>query len=162
MKYKFVLFFLFSTVINIFGQDVAVLRHVCCFQDYPKEMLLSLERLGKNDEQILTNEEGDYFNFIFQDQLGGFDFKGKRVGFMTLNLSNKSDYFKSELDNYNKGVNGYGIPVYAFILNESERNKSGGYDALVLFWRKKLIDKDSAVKSILRYDKKISKKTRNS
>ncbi len=69
---------------------------------------IELEKCGLNDSSELNQYESDYFNVVFKDRKGDFDFKGKTVAYYTgssgTTKSNKSNYFHG-LKNGNNGDN---------------------------------------------------------
>ena len=96
------------------------------------------DSLGLDNNPILNPYESAYFNDAFKDQRGDFDFTNARIAFVTgssgSRLIDKQYFFlemvKPWLQNNSK-------PALGFVrLNEAEKRRSGGYDAVVLVWVK--------------------------
>ena len=100
------------------------------------------DSLGIDNNPRLTKYEAEYFNNEFKDWRKGFDFKDKRVAFLTGSTANKhltkSDYFKEVKSRLKDN---YGMTHSALYLTEEEKLKSGGYDAIIVSWVKLLTDK---------------------
>jgi hypothetical protein len=96
-----------------------------------------------NSNEMLTPKEAELLNFLLEKSRYSFDFHDKKVAFITGSSGNriltKSDYFESCITPWlDKGE----APQIIMIeLTEEEKNKSGGYDALVLSWVKYFTNK---------------------
>lgn len=137
------LHFIFLSSMNLFGQ----LRD---FESVPKEILNGMPRMGKDCSSILNKYESDYFNVIFKDKLKGFDLTGKKVGFFTGSnagtLSNKQKYFEAEMKRFADKSSIISSDLYLF--NNEQKNESGGYDAVIVYWSKVLVTYEELVKKL--------------
>jgi hypothetical protein len=48
------------------------------FEDFPKEILEQIDKMGTDTSSTLTTIEGMYFNVLFQQSRNNFDFCGKK------------------------------------------------------------------------------------
>jgi hypothetical protein len=134
MKYLLVIpFFLFFNM-YLFGQALK-------FEDISKEILDHLDDMGISTSSLLNSYESEYFNIIFKNARNTFDFKDKKVGFITgssgKTQSNKKQYFDLERDRFHRKYTPSGGTLYIF--NEVQKEESGGYDAVIVYWSKVLI-----------------------
>lgn len=140
MKNLFIIIFLILSAVNLFGQ-------VRNFNEIPKETLEQLDKMGVDDSPLLNNYESTYFNAIFKDSLKGFDFTGKKVGFIHSGArSNKKEYFDLEKDRFNRKNTPNRGTLYIF--DETQKEKSGGYDAAIVYRSKVLIPVDKVIKRL--------------
>jgi len=108
--------------LNVFGQNIAE----CGLDDNPKLSLI----------------ESEFLNAYLNDIRDGFDFKNKKVIFITGTSGNKigskKEYFEHvrirEKEN-SKVVTGI------HILSDSQKRESRGYDVIVTYWVKVFTDK---------------------
>lgn len=115
---------------------------VCCFNNVPNDILKHLNEMGIENSSLLNSYESCYFNVIFQDSRKSFDFSEKKVAFITgsngCTRSDKKKYFNLERERLahgqtpNKGV--------LYIFDENQKRESGGYDAVIVYWCKILIN----------------------
>ncbi len=96
------------------------------------------------DNNITTNgKESKFLNVALKDNRDTLDFTNKKIAFVTGSnggkLISKSDYFKTCVKPWtDKGS----TPQIFFVrLTQEEKQKSGGYDVLVLSWVKLFTDK---------------------
>jgi hypothetical protein len=114
----------------------------------------NIDSLGANKNNILNGDESTYLNDAFMKKRGDFNFKEKKVGFFigssNYRLWNKQNYFEDVKGRLRDKTT---MQHQLLILNENERIKSGGYDALVIAWSKILVtdnQKDKLIKKINR------------
>lgn len=139
MKYLAIIVMLFSGM-NLFGQ-------VRNFNDIPKDILNQLDKMGVDGSSLLNSYESAYFNVVFKDSLKGFDFTGKKVGFIYSGArSNKKEYFDLEKDRFNRNNTPNRGTLYIF--DETQKKESGGYDAAIVYWSKRLIPIQDVVKRL--------------
>ena len=99
--------------------------------------------LGIDDNPILTEIESKFFNELSIVKSDTFDFSFKKIAFITGNsgklILSKSQYFKDCVKPWlDKGL----IPqTSVIILTKEEKEKSGGYDAIILSWVKLFTNK---------------------
>lgn len=135
MKNLLVILFLLFMKLNLFGQAPN-------FGDFPKNILEHLNKMGTESSHFLNGYESEYFNVIFKDSRGEFDFTEKKIGFITGSnggtLSNKKEYFDKERDRL---LHNYTINIAAdlYVFNEDQKGKSGEYDAVIAYWCKVLL-----------------------
>jgi len=116
---------------------------------------LNPDSLGLDDDPRLNDMEARYFNIQVQHYRGEFDFRGKKVGLFLENngkhLLNKKEYFdnwaREHLKRKDFGRN------QLFILSAEEKEKSNGFDAIIVSWSEKKITENRK--------KKLIKKLRN-
>lgn len=139
MKYLAITMMLFSSI-NLFGQ-------VRNFNDIPKDILNQLDIMGIDGSSLLKSYESAYFNVVFKENLNGFDFTGKKVGFIYSGArSNKKEYFDLEKNRFNNNNTPNRGTLYIFDANQ--KKESGGYDAAIIYWSKRLIPIQDIVKRL--------------
>ncbi|OFY90553.1 MAG: hypothetical protein A3K10_10245 [Bacteroidetes bacterium RIFCSPLOWO2_12_FULL_31_6] len=102
-------------------------------------------KCGLDNLSSLNDFEVLYFNEVFQNRKGDFDFNGKTVAYYTgssgTTISKKSYYFNG-LKNGNNGDKDIHLwqagGTQLLILNEKEKKLSGGYDVILVSWSKLL------------------------
>ena len=139
MKYLSVLIMLFSSI-NLLGQARS-------FNNIPKNILNQLDKMGVDDSLLLNAYESTYFNHIFEKPRKEFDFTEKKIGFIYGGAkSNKKEYFDLEKDRFNRNNTPNGGTLYIF--DEDQKEKSGGYDAAIVYWSKILVPSKEVVKRL--------------
>jgi hypothetical protein len=103
----------------------------------------NLNELGIDDNPNLTEAESKFLiDYMTNEQRGNFDFKNKKVIFVTGSsghlLGTKSKYFDN-IKEWNK--NGNQIATWVVTLKENEKIYSGGYDVIVTYWVKIFTEK---------------------
>ena len=112
------LLILFFLTTNIFGQ--------------------SPDSLGLDNNSILNRQETDFLNTSLKNSRDTFDFTNKKIAFVTGSnggrLISKEDYFLNCVIPWtDKGT----LPQISFVrLSSEEKQKSNGYDAIVMSWVK--------------------------
>lgn len=144
MKYLISIFIMLSLCINLFGQKQNS-------EDNTKKVMSQLNSIGVDNNPLLNDYESAYINIIFKKSRKDFDFKDKKVGFITgssgKTISNKKNYFnmqKKSLVNKNFPCDN-GV---LYIFNETQKKESGGYDAAIVYWSKVLIPAKDVVKRL--------------
>ena len=127
--------------IETFGQIHNLQVHN--FSEIPKDLLENIDKMGVDSSLILNEYEGKYLNFIFKIDVQNFNFVGKKIGF----LGSKIDYFTDTRERFyrNDGTVG-GSNLYIF--DGTQNKESGGYDAAITYWRKRLIPIEELVKRL--------------
>ncbi len=99
----------------------------------------SQNSLGLDDNPTLTEQEGHFLDSLLQIQRQGFDFINKRIAFVYGGSTGTAFQPKSNFFNDNvlpwttKGE----TPVLLLVtLTETEKQASGGYDAIIVAWAK--------------------------
>lgn len=88
--------------------------------------------IGKTTDPILTENEAEYFNYDLLTQRKAFDFHQKKVAFVSGSpFIDKQQYFKN--------WGGNDVANYLIILSEEEKQKTNGYNAIIVSWRKRAI-----------------------
>ena len=108
------------------------------------DTLKNYDKMGMDGSEYLNDYEADYFNMQFNDSSGSFNFIGKKVCFFgpsALSFSNKQKYF-NELTKHSS------VHSDLYIFNESEKEESGGYDAVIVYWNKKSYTSKELVKRL--------------
>lgn len=103
----------------------------------------NLNELGIDDNPNLTEAESKFLtDYMTNEQRGNFNFKNKKVIFVTGSsghlLGTKSKYFDN-IKEWNK--NGNQIATWVVALKENEKIYSGGYDVIVTYWVKIFTEK---------------------
>lgn len=136
MKYLAITIMLVSSI-NLFGQ-------VQNFNAIPNDILKQLDKMGVDNSLSLNSSESAYFNIIFKESLKGFDFTGKKVGFIYSGAkSNKQEYFKLEKDRFNRNHTPNNGTLYIF--NAVQKAESGGYDGAIVYWSKFVVPIEKVV-----------------
>lgn len=105
------------------------------FDDFPKDILENMDKMGIDSCSLLNTYESDYLNVKFQNSRKDFYFTKKKIGFVTWRdgniVSNKRRYFNGEKDSLNRGYN----PNYGtlYIFDDNQKEESGGYDAAIVY-----------------------------
>ena len=134
---------LFSTM-SSFGQ-------IRDFKDIPKDILEKLDKMGVDASPLLNCYEGVYLNAIFKDCLKGFDFTGKKVGFIHSGAkSDKQEYFSNVKGRYHSNSTPVGGSSL-YIFDATQKKESGGYDVAIVYWSKFLLPVDKVVKKLKKY-----------
>ncbi|MDD6209952.1 MAG: hypothetical protein PUB21_05030 [Bacteroidales bacterium] len=118
------------------------------FESIPKDLLNELDNMGMDDSLILTVPEGNYFNVLYNLGKKDFDLSGKKVGFLTggygTTKSDKKTYFTIERDRWTS--NYPPSPGVLYIFDAAQKEKSGGYDAAIVYWSKRIVPIKEVVK----------------
>lgn len=104
--------------------------------------------MGVDDLPLLNCYESAYFNAIFEKSRKDFDFVGKKVGFITgsngKTKSSKASYFEWEKDRFKHHYSTNNGTL--FIFDATQKEESGGYDAVIVHWSKMLVPAKDMVK----------------
>ena len=96
----------------------------------------NLEECGIDNNPELTQMESEYLNSYLTENRNGFDFKNKKVLFITgpsgFKVGTKKEYF-DDIKKWNK--KGGKIATWIVELNEKEQVESS-YDVMVTYWVK--------------------------
>jgi len=118
-------------------------RQVRNFAEIPKDLLDNMDKMGIDSSSILNEYEGRYFNFIFKIDFQDFNLVGKKVCY-----GSKMGFFKDEKEWFHRGeTSGVGGTVL-YIFNSAQKEESGGYDAAIVYWSKRLIPIEEVVKRL--------------
>lgn len=134
---------LFSCI-NLFGQ-------VRSFNDIPKDTLNQLDKMGVDGSSLLNSYESAFLNVIFKDSLKGFDFTNKKVGFIKISgEKGKIHYFDMQKEHFvdEKRPCDNGT---LYIFDAIQKEASGGYDAVIVYWSKFLLPTEDIVKRAQKY-----------
>lgn len=104
------------------------------FRDIPWNILLRIDEMGTNEESMLNQLEGDFFNIILGLDKEQFDMRHKRVIFFTGSLgrvpSTKKQFFLRQKYVFSHG----GEPIFGFLYCFDEKHATDvGYDAAFVF-----------------------------
>ena len=116
------------------------------------------EKSGLDDSPKLNDVESKYFNEVFEHKKGEFDFTNSYVAFYTgssgTTKSKKSSYFYNLQNSNNGGSDNMHLwmagGTQILILDKKEKEKSGGYDVILVSWSKLLKQKKSRKRLIKR------------
>ena len=122
------------------------------FDYIPKEILNDIDKMGVDGYLSLTDLEGKYINAIFQVE-ADINLSGNKVCFLTGNIgTNKSDkktYFMIE----RRRVHSNSSPHYSvlYVLNATQKERSGGYDGAIVYGSKKFISVKEVIKRLRKF-----------
>ena len=118
-------------------------RQVYNFEEVPVDLLGKIEEMGTDTSSVLNEYEAKYLNFIFKLDTGSFSLVGKKIGF----LGSKKAFFKDERERLLRGETGVG-GCGLYIFNATQKEKSGGYDAAIVYWCKFVLPVDKVVERL--------------
>ncbi len=126
------------------------------FEDIPKEITVHLAKMGVDGTAILNSYESAYFNAVFEETLNGFDFTYKKVMFFRGSIEDKVDYFNDTRKRFhnNEGA----IVNYFCAFDAVQKEKVGGYDAVIVCWSKFYTPAEDIVKFVTAKRKKTAKR----
>jgi hypothetical protein len=135
--------YLTTTIILLFC--LSLLGQVKNFNCDSMYILKQLDEMGVDNSSLLNNYESTYLNIIFKDSSDGFDFMKKKVGFIKISgKSGKVHYFNMQkkyiIDQNSPCDNGT-----LYIFDASQKEESGGYDAAIVYWSKRVITTENIV-----------------
>lgn len=100
-----------------------------------------LSNCGKDNNSKINNDEARFLNSYLTDTKNVFDFSGKKIAFITgssgSKVGTKNEYFREVKK---RDLNNSKIATSFIILTDDEKLQSGGYDAIITYWVKILID----------------------
>ena len=101
----------------------------------------SLSACGQDDSAHLNQDESAYLQEYLQDDLKAYELKGKKVLFITGSAASRRGS-KSEYFNHIRSWNEKNSRVATTIslLDEEEKEASGGYDLILGYWVKLFTD----------------------
>jgi len=98
----------------------------------------NIDSIGIDDHPVLNESEVKLLNSLLEEQRDMFDFENKKVAFITgssgRTITAKSDFFRSSVLPWVEDGSRPQISMVKLTIDEKE--KSGGYDVLVLTWVK--------------------------
>ncbi|MDD4440074.1 MAG: hypothetical protein PHS04_18875 [Tissierellia bacterium] len=107
------------------------------------DTLKHLDKMGIDSSEFFNTYEIEYFNERFKDFRKNFDFEEKKICFFGpggLVFSDKQKYFNSLKNNHSH------IQDDLYIFNEFEKEESEGYDAVIVYWSKRIYSSKDLVK----------------
>jgi hypothetical protein len=120
------------------------------FDSIPKNILVHFPAMGVENCSSLNKYESAYFNILFKNSKNDFDFNDKKIGFITgsnaSTISDKSAYFEKEKKRYYKGLSIISGSLYVF--NNEEKELSGGFDAVIVYWSKVKTSNNALIKKL--------------
>jgi len=109
------------------------------------------DKVETNDNLLLNETEGAYLNKIFETTRKNFDFTNKTIGFLTGSSGAKKSSKEHYFDMQNKHFTNEKYPCdngTLYILNATQKEESGGYDAVIVYWCKALLSVEQVVKRL--------------
>jgi len=102
----------------------------------------NVDQLGLDNSPTVNNDEAIYLTSYFSKRYPDIDFKDKKVGFF-VGSSNYRTWTKKEyFDNVKSALkSNISMQDQLLILNESEKNDSGGCDIFIISWSKLTVTK---------------------
>ncbi|GHV72557.1 hypothetical protein FACS1894201_02460 [Bacteroidia bacterium] len=142
MKYLIINIVLLHSI-NLFGQMQK-------FDSIPKEILNQLDKMGIDNSPLLNYCESAYFNVVFGKSRKVFDFTEKKIGFLTgssgKTKDSKKGYFNGEKERFYCNSTPTNGTLYIF--NAAQKEESGGYDAVIVYWSKFLLPIEDVVRRV--------------
>jgi hypothetical protein len=136
--------------INLYSQS-----KITKFEDFPKEILEQIDKMGIDDNPILTKIEADYFNVLLKNIKNNFNFEKKKIAFFSGGLGkviiNKKIYFENEQINLQR--NNQPTFVFLYIFNESQKKITKGYDAVIFTNGKKRVSIENVIDTLTKNKK---------
>lgn len=103
----------------------------------------SSDGLGKDNNIVLNRDEIEFLNTSLKSSRDTFDFTNKKIAFVTgssgSKLISKQEYFLNCVKPWTD--KGSSPQIFFVRLTLEEKQKSGGYDAIVMSWVKLSTDK---------------------
>jgi len=100
-----------------------------------------VQECGLDEFATLNKAEASYFNEVFIDRRGDFDFNDKVIAYFTGSsgkvISSKSAYFhtvKRPQNNVDDVHAWQAESTQLVFLSDEEKAQAGGYDAILVFW----------------------------
>ena len=117
----------------------------------PDEIVDCLEEMGIDTVPLLNECESKYFNYLFLDRKGFFDFRDKKIAlFVPGGRITKKRYF----DLKKKYFRTYGYldmnPWPQLFVLKKEIGEQFGYDAVIIIGRKKRLSEKEVIRSLRR------------
>ncbi|HZH74314.1 MAG TPA: hypothetical protein VFD91_17615 [Mariniphaga sp.] len=129
-------------MIRILFPYIVLMASCSSYKNIPKKekdqmQILNTDTLTIDHDEVLSEQEVILLNHLLKNLRDTFDFHGKKVAFITGSSGNrllsKADYFNQIKPWLDAGDTPQASIV---LLTEEEKDKSGGYDVLVLSWVK--------------------------
>ncbi|MEX1191560.1 MAG: hypothetical protein WEA99_06265 [Brumimicrobium sp.] len=119
-----------------------------------------LEKCGIDDHSTLNEFEAEYFNEVFLDRRGDFDFTDKKVAYFAgssgFTKSDKSNYFNTVKSSNSEDIHEWQASgTQLLLLTEKEKEFSGGYDVILVSWSKLLMNQKQRKKLIRKLNNKL-------
>ncbi len=109
----------------------------------------SLDSCGLDNSSEISKHEAEFLNTYLSEQRGNFDFTGKKIAFVTgssgSKMGTKSEYFKNIVQYKKENAK---VVSSIVVLTEDEKQKSGGYDAVVSYWVKIILDRKKIIEKL--------------
>ena len=122
-------------------------------KNIPCEILNNINKMGIDDNLLLTELEGKYFNALYQIDKQEYSLCCKKVAFFTGSLgktkSDKKMYFAGEKSNFR--LNNSPNVGTLYIFNAEQKEQSCGYDAAIIYWSKRLVPINEVVKRLKKH-----------
>ena len=130
---------------NAHNYNRYILRSVVEFEQIPVRLIDSIDLMSIHDSIMLNQSECNYLSFVFnlQPENGLY---GKRIYF----LKSRKAFWNDELGRYKHGLNNGVSAMCLYYFNESQREKSGGYDIAIDYWNKFVLPNKKVVRIIKR------------
>jgi hypothetical protein len=148
---KYIIFCLLSIISTNMLAQVYLIKNK--YENIPPNILSDIDKMGVDDDVFLTELEGKYFNAISGISEKEFNFYGKKVAFFTGNIgsikSDKKKYFTGERAGL-KTID-YSCSIFfgfLYIFDAVQKEKSGGYDAAIVYGSKKKNSMKEVVKRL--------------
>ena len=137
---KYIMIIVLSLIkIDAFAQQIRD------FNDISQEILVNLDKMGRDKEIALNNYEAEYLNKIFENSREHFDFTNKKVVFIYAHIGVKSKkHFFSEQRFLMKST----ISSCSLFILDKKQSETNKYDAIIACWFKIRPDLEKLIKRI--------------
>ena len=139
---KYIMIIVLSLIkIDAFAQQIRD------FNDIPQEILVNLDKMGRDKEIALNNYEAEYLNKIFENSREHFDFTNKKVVFIYahIGVKSKKHFFSEQRKRFLMKSTISSCSLFILDKKQSETNK---YDAIIACWFKIRPDLEKLIKRI--------------
>ena len=117
------------------------------FNDIPQDILVNLEKMGRNTEIALNNYEAEFLNKIFENSRENFDFTNKKVVFIYahIGIKSKKHFFSEQRKRFSDKSTVSSCSLFILDKKQSETNK---YDAIITCWFKFYPNLEKLIKKV--------------
>ena len=117
------------------------------FNDIPQDILVNLDKMGRNTEIALNNYEAEFLNKIFENSRENFDFTNKKVVFIYahIGVKSKKHFFSEQRKRFLMKSTISSCSLFILDKKQSETNK---YDAIITCWFKFYPNLEKLIKKV--------------
>ncbi|UZD39683.1 hypothetical protein OL230_05845 [Capnocytophaga ochracea] len=128
------------------------------FNDIPQDILVNLNKMGRDTEIALNNYEAEFLNKIFENSRENFDFTNKKVVFIYahIGIKSKKHFFSEQRKRFLDKSTISSCSLFILDKKQSETNK---YDAIITCWFKFYPNLEKLIKKVRKNNLQDIKKT---